>query len=249
MSSAGKPSFAGRVRWRCLIVAALLAVVTPACRADGPWSASVGVTTDYVLRGVSQSYGGAALQGAVNYQSLAGWFAGAWASNVDPYPFYANAAEVNLYAGYDWALGRDWSARASLTHYLYALDPRRRPYDYDEVSLTVGYQDRLAATISYQPNSIRYATLGYRRNKPSSSYELSGRWPLRWSLSVTGGVGYYDLTHLYGVGYWSGSVGVGYTRGHLELGVTRFFSDDTVYRLFDEGTADGRTVATALWHF
>ena len=244
-----KPLSAFTVFSRALAVVVTLAGAAPACLAEGPWSASLALTTDYVLRGVSQSYGGAALQGGVNYQSSSGWFAGGWASNVDPYPFYANAGELNFYAGYDWALGRDWSARASVTHYLYVLDPRRRPYDYDELSMTFGYQDRLAATVSYQPNAIRYVTLGYRKNKPAMSYELTGRLPLRWNLSVTGGVGYYDLQQLYGLGYWSGSAGISYTRGHLELGASRFFSDATVRQLFDEGTADGRWVASAVWRF
>jgi uncharacterized protein (TIGR02001 family) len=244
-----KSLFAIAASCRGIALFAVLVGAAPACLADGPWSANLAVTTDYVLRGVSQSYGGAALQGGVNYQSRSGWFAGAWASNVDPYPFYSNAAEVNLYTGYDWSLGRDWSARASVTHYAYALDRRRRPYDYDELSMTLGFQDRLAATVSYQPNAIRYATLGYRRNKPAMAYELTGRWPLRWNLAVTGGVGYYDLTHLYDLGYWSGSAGLSYTRGRFELSATRFFSDATVRRLFDEGTADGRWVASAVWRF
>jgi uncharacterized protein (TIGR02001 family) len=216
---------------------------------DSRWSANVAVTTDYVLRGVSQSYGGAALQAGVSYQHPTGWFAGAWASNADPYPFYSNVAEVNVYAGYAWTLTRDFSARASYTRYVYAFDSRPRPYGYGEFSVTVDYRDVLAATVSYDPDTIRYATLGYRSGRPSAAYELNARVPLPRNLSLTGSVGYYDLTHLYGVGYWSATTGLSWSRGRLALDVTRFYSDPTVERLFDEASVNGRWVASASWRF
>jgi uncharacterized protein (TIGR02001 family) len=222
---------------------------SPPVQADGPWSGSIAATTDYVFRGVSQTYGGAALQGGLNFQSPAGWFAGSWASNVDPYPGGPDAAELNLYAGFGWALSRDWTARASYTRYVYAWDQRRKPYDYGEFAVTVGFRDRLAATVSYQPDATRYSTLGYVRDRPASAYELTGRWPLPRGLALIGGVGYYDLTHLYGVGYWSGNAGVSYVRGRFEVDVTRFFSDGTVRRLFEDASADGRWVASIVCRF
>ena len=221
----------------------------PGCRADGPWSGTVAATTDYVFRGVSQTDGGAALQGGLNYRSPGGWFVGGWASNVAPYPSGMDAAEVNLYGGYGWAFSPEWSARANYTRYLYAWDRRPAAYDYGEFSITLGFEDRLAASISYQPDRTAYARPGYVRDRPSSAYELTGRWPLPGHFALIGGVGYYDLTHLYRVGYWSGSAGAGYLRGRFEVDLARFFSDRTVRRLFDDASADGRWVATAVWHF
>jgi uncharacterized protein (TIGR02001 family) len=239
---------AGAAAQAAVLAAALLAVI-PLCCADGPWTGSLAATTDYVFRGVSQTYGGAALQGGVNYQHPSGWFAGGWTSNVDPYPFGADFAEVNLYTGFGWALASEWTARAGYTRYLYAWDRRRKPYDYDEFSLTVGFSDRLAATVSYQPDSTRFSTLGYVRNKPSSAYELTGRWPLPRGFALVGGAGYYDLTHLYGVGYWSANAGVSWVHGRFSVDVTRFFADGTVRRLFEDASADGRWVATAVCRF
>jgi len=243
----------GRSRIRQCVLAIGCAVVLLAAfgraRADGPWSGSLAATTDYVFRGVSQTYGGAALQGGINYQTSAGWFAGAWASNVDPYPANSDFVEVNLYAGFGWALGSDWTARASYTRYLYAWDPRPKPYDYGELAFSLGFEDRLAATVSYQPDGTRYSTMGYVRNRPALAYELTGRWPLPRGFALVGGGGYYDLTHLYGVGYWSANVGVSFVRGRFSVDVTRFFSDDTVRRLFGDASADGRWVATVLCRF
>jgi uncharacterized protein (TIGR02001 family) len=238
-----------RTRVHAMLCAMALTAASALCRADGPWSGTLGATTDYVFRGVSQSYGGAALQAGVNYQGPVGWVAGAWASNVDPYPFRGDSAEINLYSGFGWALGRDWTARAAYTRYLYAWERRPARYDYGELSLTLGFEDRLAATISYQPDSTRYAAPGYVRDRPASAYELTGRWPLPRNFALVGGVGYYDLTRLYGVGYWSGSAGASYVRGRFEVDLTRFFSDATVRRLFGDASADGRWVATAVWRF
>ena len=221
----------------------------PSCCADGSWSGTIAATTDYVVRGVSQTYGEPALQAGVNYQSAAGWFAGAWASNVNPYPFGVDSAEVNLYGGFGWALGSAWTARATYTRYLYAWDRRPATYAYGELSLTLGFEDRLTATVSYQPDSTRYAIPGYVRNRPAAAYELSGRWPLPRNFALTAGIGYYDLTRLYRAGYWSASAGTSYVRGGFELDVARFFSEPSVRRLFEDASADGSWAATASWRF
>jgi len=244
--SSRRPARARLEAMFCIV--ALLGSSLPS-RADGQWGGTVVATTDYVFRGVSQTYDSGALQASVDYQSTSGWFAGSWVSNVDPYPFGSVSAELNLYTGFGWSLSPDFSARASYTRYLYLWDSRPRPYDYGELAVTLGFEDRLAATVSYQPDSTRYATPGYVRDRPAWGYELTGRWPLWRQVGFVGGVGYYDLTRLYGVGYWSGSAGFSYTRGRLDAQVTRYFSDATVRRLFDEASADGRWVASVAYRF
>jgi len=238
-----------RVGVEASLCLAVLYGATSLCRAEGHWSGSVAATTDYVFRGVSQTYGGAALQAGLNYRSSMGWFAGSWASNVNPYPFGSDAAEINVYTGFGWVLAPAWTVRASYTRYLYTWDRRRKPYDYGELALTLGFEDRLSATISYQPDNTRFSTLGYVRNRQSLAYELTGRWPLPQRFALVAGVGYYDLTRLYGVGYWSGDSGVSYTYGRLEVDITRFVGDRTVRRLFEDASADGRWVATAVFRF
>ena len=242
-----------RCRFRVSLQAALALLLLGSggdVRAQGsPWSGTVAATTDYVFRGVSQTYGEAALQGGVNYQSPVGWFVGAWASNVQPYPFGMHAAEVNLYGGFGRALGSEWTARATYTRYLYLWDRRPAAYDYGELSLTFAFEDRLAATVSYQPDSTRYAIPGYVRNRPATAYELSGRWPLPRNFALTAGVGYYDLKHLYGVAYWSGSTGASYVHGRFELDVARFYAEPGVRRLFEDASTDGSWVATAVVRF
>lgn len=233
---------------RAGILALLLAANAPAC-ADGPWSVSIGATTDYIFRGVSQTYSGAAAQAGVSYRSPTGWFVGAWGSNVNPYPFGVASIEANLYGGYAWSLTPDVTARASYTRYFYVRDPRPQPYDYGEFAFSLGWRDLLTATVSIQPDSTRYSTLGYRRNRRAAAYELTARYPLVGRLALSGGIGYYDLEQLYGTSYRSSSVGLSYAWGHIEVDLSRFFADATVRRLFDEATADGEWVLSAAYRF
>jgi uncharacterized protein (TIGR02001 family) len=227
----------------------LLLFWTAACRADGTWNASIGATTDYVFRGISQTYDSAALQLGGNYQSSLGWFVGAWGSNVDPYPHAGGSAELDLYAGVTRPIGSDFSARLAYTHYSYLDDPRPAHYDYDEISVSAAYLDRIAATLSYQPDTTGYSNVGFADHRPSGAFELTGRWPVWRDLSLTAGAGYYDLQRLFGVSYWAGNVGASYVYRRLTLELNHYFADDTVRRLYSDQSANGTWTFSALLRF
>jgi uncharacterized protein (TIGR02001 family) len=227
----------------------LLLSWTSGCRADGTWSASVGATTDYIFRGVSQTYDSGALQLGGNYQNSQGWFVGAWGSNVDPYPHAGGSAELDLYAGVTRPIGADFSARLAYTHYSYLDDPRPSRYDYDEISVSAAYLDRIAATLSYQPDTTGDSNFGYAGHHPSGAFELTSRWPIWRDLSLTAGVGYYDLQRLFGVSYWAGNVGVSYVYRRLTLELNHYFADDTVRRLYSDQSANGTWTFSGVLRF
>ena len=222
-----------------LALRALLVLPVLACGAESPWSATIGATTDYIYRGVSQTYDSGALQLGANYHSPMGWFAGVWGSNVNPYPHAGASEELDLYGGVTRPIGADFSTRLAYIHYTYLSDPRPARYDYDEISLSAAYLDRLAATLSYEPNSSSYSTLGFVRHRPMGALELTGRWPLRDDLALFAGAGYYDLQRLFGVSYWAGNVGLAYVHKRATIEFSRFFAEGTVSRLFDDQTANG----------
>ena len=209
----------------------------------------MGATTDYVYRGISQTYDGGAAQLGANYQNAGGWFAGAWASNVDPYPGRASSEELDLYTGIGRQLSDDLSVRGTYTHYAYLHDPRPARYDRDELAVSLGYVDLLRATVSYQPNSSAYTTAGYAGGRTTMAYELTGRWPLRAGLWAAAGGGYYDLHDLFHVGYWAGDVGIAYGYRRLTLDLRRFFCDSTAARLYGDASAGGRWVFSAVLRF
>jgi uncharacterized protein (TIGR02001 family) len=217
--------------------------------ADGPWGASVSATTDYIFRGVSQTYGRGALQLGGNYFNPQGWFAGAWGSNVDPYPGAKSALELDLYTGFSQPLGGDCNASFVYTRYMYLDDPRAVHYGYDELRMSASYLDRLVATISYQPDITLFSNLGYAKRRSSLTYELTGRWPLPLGLAIEVGTGYYDLQRVFGVHYWTGDAGLQYSYRRVSLDLTHFFADPTVARLYGDASANGTWVLSAVARF
>jgi uncharacterized protein (TIGR02001 family) len=235
----------------CALLEMLILAAAPLLvrAADGPLSASVGATTDYVFRGVSQTYDSGALQLGANYQSPQGWFAGAWTSNVDPYPFGATAIELDLYGGVRRPLGDEFNATVTYTHYQYVDDARPYRYNYDEIALSASYLDELVATVSYQPDSTIYSDLGFANRRPSLAYELALRYPLPAGFALTAGAGYYDLRRLFGVHYVAGDAGLQYVYRQVTFDLTRYYADPTVKRLYEGASANGDWVLSAVYRF
>lgn len=103
------PSFA--------IVCALLASSNVAL-ADGSVSGNLALTSDYLFRGLSQTWGGPALQGGVDWSS-GRWHVGAWASNVSHNSYPGGGAELDVFGDVGLFQRGDWSARMGLYSYGY----------------------------------------------------------------------------------------------------------------------------------
>jgi len=237
------------IRWYSVLGPALLALPASPAWGEGSWSASIGVTSDYVFRGVSQTYDSAAVQLGGSYQSPIGWFVGVWGSNVDPYPHAAASTEVDVFAGITRPLGSDLSARLAYTHYAYLDDPRPAHYDYDELSISLGYLDRLAATVSFVPDISSYSALRFAHRKQLAAFELTSRWPVWHSISFTAGAGYYDLQRMFGVSYWAANAGLSYVYRKLDIELAHYFAQDSVRRLYEEQSANGTWALSAAMHF
>ena len=71
---------------------------------DYSFSANVGIHSDYIFRGYTQTQGQPALQGGFDMSHASGFYAGTWASNVDWTTaggyMKDNSIEIDLYAGY-----------------------------------------------------------------------------------------------------------------------------------------------------
>jgi len=80
-------------------VAAVLLLVAGAA-AHAELSGTVGVVSDYDFRGISLSAKDPALQGSIDWAADSGFYAGAWASNIDYGDGYDGNIELDLYAGF-----------------------------------------------------------------------------------------------------------------------------------------------------
>ncbi len=110
---------------------------------ESPWSVSgtVGVTSNYMFRGISQSDGEPALQAGVTVAHESGFYAGFWGSNIDFNDGFfsgkeAAELELDLFVGYGFEL--DENTKLDLNFTYYAYPGSYDAYDYDFWEIIVG---------------------------------------------------------------------------------------------------------------
>lgn len=113
------------------LVSALLMLPSLAVQSDT--SFNVAIASDYFWRGVSQNGGNPALQVGANYDHNSGFYAGAWASEVD-YGDTANI-EYDLWAGYNLAITDDMAVGVGVIQYNFD----GTDYDMTEEMYVAGY--------------------------------------------------------------------------------------------------------------
>jgi len=87
----------------------LTGVLSLCFSAQAELTANIGVYSDYLFRGVTQTQEDPAVQGGVDWASdTNGFYAGTWLSNTDfnPPEQEDSGIEIDLYAGYTWEQGR-----------------------------------------------------------------------------------------------------------------------------------------------
>lgn len=85
-------------------------------------TANMGIVSDYLFRGISQTKGGPAIQGGVDYSHSSGLYAGTWLSSISwvgdtvggSYP-----TEIDLYGGYKGAFAEDFGYDVGVISYNY----------------------------------------------------------------------------------------------------------------------------------
>lgn len=125
--------------WTAPLLAGALLLGTAPLSAQAEVSFNIGVASNYLFRGVTQTDDNAAIQGGIDYEADSGFYIGTWASNVD---FDGAGYELDLYLGFatelDNGLGFD-------VGYLYYAYPDAAPDDIDF--------SEIYASISYGPFS------------------------------------------------------------------------------------------------
>lgn len=187
-------------------VAAILLMATGAA-AQAEITGAVTATSDYDFRGFTQTSQDPALQGSIDYAHDSGFYAGAWASNVD---FDTKGdVEVDLYAGF--AGGDTYAWDVGLVWYTYPGSDGEL-LDFPEVYASLGYK-WIEGKIWYSSNfgGVSENAMYYEAN---ANFEL----PAGFGLGLHGGYSdgdYWDIVN--DGGYFDYSVGVSYTLGHFDL--------------------------------
>jgi len=219
-----------------------------ACAASsGRLGGSVAFTTDYLLRGVSQSQGAGALQAQLHYQTPGGWLAGVWASSTSLNPGDGRTAEINAFASHSWRVGDDWSTKLAVAHYAYPWNSPGGFYDYDELSAGLAFRDLAFLTIAVSPNTPLEAFANH--DHTAVSLDLALRRPLIADWSAVGGIGHYDLSGTSGGGYWYWNAGLGYDSWPWHLDLSWFGTSSVEAGTVDPDLPLGFWAATLMWRF
>lgn len=102
-------------------------------------TANAGVTSNYVFRGLTQTDDGIAPQGGIDYVHEIGFYAGAWASNVEDSTVGDKGYETDLYAGYNFKLNENVMFDVGYIAYLYSSTATFD--DADEIYFGASFKD------------------------------------------------------------------------------------------------------------
>ena len=146
-------------------------------------SANVGVVSDYLFRGISQTNNHGAIQGGIDLKHSSGVYVGTWMSSLNT--GFADHEE-DLYIGYGYSITSDIALDAHYIKFVYPGSPVATNPTFAEThfgvtaygaALNVDYSDDLPTF----GNTIHYSA-GY-------GYTLPG------DVSLSAMLGHYDLKH------------------------------------------------------
>jgi uncharacterized protein (TIGR02001 family) len=207
--------------WKLALAAAVasLSMGTAALADDAPAvTFNVGVASDYVFRGVSQTDEGAQVFGGADLTSGV-FYAGVWASNVD---FGDDTkAEIDGYAGFKPTVG-DISLDLGAIYYGYVDAPSGSDYGYWEVkaagSAPVGPLT-LGAGFYYSPDFFG-GTGGALYSELNGSGSPADKW------TISGAIGHQSFEDFSALDYTTWNLGVTYAFTDKVSGDLRFIDND-----------------------
>lgn len=183
--------------------AATVALAGAASAQELKLSYNLGVTSDYVFRGVSQTQEDPAIQGGIDLSSGI-VYAGVWASNVD---FGADdpTAEVDFYAGIKPTVG-DTSLDFGVLYYGYVDDKGLTPGSYSYTEF------KAAASRAFGPATLG-AAVYYSPEYPGKGggatyFEVNGAVPVAEKLTLSGALGRQTIKNYGDYNTWN--VGLAY---------------------------------------
>ena len=158
------------------------AAPAPAAAPESDWTftGNVGLYSQYVFRGISQTNEKPALQGGFDIGHKSGFYVGTWASNVswlsDGNPDVSASLEWDFYGGYKWALPADFVLDLGVLYYWY---PGTYPEGYTKPNTTELYA---ALTWKWITGKYSYSvdskTFGFPDSRGSDYWELNATYDI-----------------------------------------------------------------------
>jgi uncharacterized protein (TIGR02001 family) len=197
----------------------------PAAEPASPLTFNVGAVSNYLFRGISQTHGGPALQGGVDYAHPSGFYVGAWASSITWVKDFLGkgSVEVDVYGGYKNAFaGGDWNYDVGYYTYSYPGHGNAIPTvlanpNTQELYASIGYK-WLSAKYSYATsshfigwyggNAYNQSTRGSDYLELNANYEMGDGWTLIGHVGHQNVKGYVNTPALRTASYTDLKIGV-----------------------------------------
>jgi uncharacterized protein (TIGR02001 family) len=210
-----------------LVLCGLVSGSAVAMAEDSPHSltANVGLYSQYVFRGQTQTNEDPALQGGIDYAHASGFYVGMWGSNIswlaDDDVYDSSSLEVDFYGGFRGPIGKsDFSYDVGLLQYWYPGD------------VATGFED--ADTLE------GYVALNWKFLGAKASYSFTDLFGIPDSDGST----YIDLYANYPIGETGLTVGAHYGWANVENGTD--VDDWKVSMTYDLGKASNVLKGTTL---
>lgn len=227
---------------------ALLASARPLAAAQTV-GGSLELSSDYLVRGISRTSHGAAVQADLHVASDAGWLAGVFASNIRFDSGDERSAELDAFAGYAWQAGDAWRTKLVAAYYGYAGNSAGSQYNYAEASVEAAYAGWLDLDLIYSPNSPRYLPYRGVAGVSDTSVEANMHTPWHHRLAAAAGIGASRLGGPGGGTYAYWSAGGALDLAPLSISLNYVSTSAEAAALYYGAAAHNRWVATMLWRF
>ena len=227
----------------------------PAATSPHTFTYNIGLYSQYVFRGLTQTGENAAIQGGVDYAHSSGFYAGAWASNIswleDFGSYNRSSLELDLYGGYANTIGDTGVGyNVGLLQYVYPGDKKAgaTPAGTTEVYGSLSYK-----WISAKVSVVASANAFGNADADGTWYaELNANYPIAdTGITVNGHIGRQDYS-----GTVAGTSNSQYNYTDWKLGATKSWSNGvnvgayytdtnaqvTPYTLAGENIADNQFV-------
>lgn len=175
-------------------------------------SSTVTLASEYDFRGITQTAGDPALQASLDFSTESGFYAGAWASNVDFGDGTDADVEIDGLVGFRGSFSEDLSYDVGGTYYYFMGDKDDVPFG--ELYAGLGYK-AFSGKLWYSPDFSNFGESAYYV-EGNLSFEL----PQDFALTVHAGWSdgdYWDATN--GGGYMDYSVGISKSIGNFAVGL------------------------------
>ena len=229
------------------VVAGAAMAASGAAHAEG-LSASVNLTSDYVFRGLTQTDGGAAMQGSLDYSSGI-FYAGTWGSNVNfgaTGPTETASLELDGYAGIRPTTGPiTWDLGVVGYFYPNADDEilGGNEFDFYEAavsgSMKVLPKLTVGAGVNYSPNFVGETGTGWYE-------EANASFAASEALTLTGAYGHQEVEDIGHYNTWN--LGATYALQGFQLGLTYSGASDRAVtdHFVTDKTSAGDRVAVSI---